>query len=279
MSSLALAIATKGEWDPVRLLEALREAGMRPDTEVHVGCDIDHAPRAPLSGLAIHPQENASLFELWALAIGRCKADFIAILHAHALPAPGWFAAMSGAIARENWKDGYWGPVEPVFAASDPRMIGYLTEYVQFHRPLDPALTEVPGSNLVLPTLRVDDGSDFSKTRLLGQGLSPRPVDEAVVLYARPFALSDYCGRRYRHGRSYAAKRTPKLPLLKAIPMSLALPAVRTVRIVRHAWKHPQFRLPSLLWLPAILLAETCWSAGEFAGYVTGRPGDASAID
>lgn len=279
MSDLALAVAVKGEWSPDRLLERLSEAGIGSSTEVHVASDLEQVGSDLSTGLSIYAQHEASLFELWGLAIERSRADWVAVLHADALPAPGWFAAMRKAMEEQGWPDGYWGPVEPDFGPSDARMVGYLTEYVQFHRPVDPALKEIPGSNLALPRRRIDGGKDFSKTRLLAQGLSPKRVDEAVVLYARPFHLAEYCGRRFRHGRAYAAKRTPKLSALVAIPMTVALPAVRTARILRHAWRHRHLRLPSVRWFPAILLAETCWSAGEMVGYVTGRAGDPSRLD
>jgi hypothetical protein len=158
-------------------------------------------------------------------------------------------------------------------------MIGYLTEYCQFHRPLDPDLREVPGSNLVLPHGRIEAGRDFSKTRLLQHGLEPRLVEGAVVLYARPLKLGEYCRRRFRHGHAYAAKRTPRLSLVVAIPMTVALSFVRTARVMRHAWSHKAMRLASLRRLPAIFVAETCWSAGELTGYVTRRAGDPSALD
>ena len=279
MSSLALAIATKGEWDAERLLRDLRVAGVEAATEVHVACDPQHAPASAPPGLAIHPKTNVSLFELWGLAVAASGAHWIAILHADALPATGWFAAMQNAIEDEGWKDGYWGPVEPRFGAADPRMIGYLTEYCQFHRPLDPELKEVPGSNLVLPRERIEATEDFSKTRLLRQGLAPRFIADAVVLYARPFRFADYCGRRFRHGRAFAAARTPRLSPWMAIPMTSALPFLRTARIVRHAWRRETLRGAVILWLPAILAAETCWSAGELTGYLTRRPGDASDLD
>lgn len=280
MTDLGLAIATKGEWDPERLLRILQEAGIGPSVEVHVACDPEHAPATSAPGLTIHLRENASLFELWGLAIERCKAPWIAILHADALPAPGWFAAMNEAIEREAWTDGYWGPVEPDFGPDDRRTVGYLTEYVQFRWPIPIDMKEVPGSNLVLPRQRLGfQTADFSKTRLLGEGLAPKLAEQARVRYARPFGFSDYCGRRFRHGRAYAAKRTPKLSLLKAVPMTLVLPAVRTSRILAHAFQHRQGGLSWLRWFPAILLAETCWSAGELVGYVTGRPGDPARLD
>jgi hypothetical protein len=278
LTKLALAIATKGAWDAEKLLQDLRNAGADASTEVHVACDPQHAPAAP-EGLTIYTKPNASLFDLWGLAIGKSRADWIAILHADALPAPDWLAAMQSAIDSRAEKDGYWGPVEPGFGTSDRRMVGYLTEYCQFHRPLDPNLKEVPGNNLVLPRECIEASDDFSKTRLLRQGLAPRLVEDAVVLYARPFQLGDYCGRRFRHGRAFAAARTPRLSLLTAIPMTVALPFVRTARVLHHAWRHANLRRPVLQWLPATFLAETCWSAGELTGYVTRQPGDTAALD
>jgi hypothetical protein len=279
LTSLALAIAVKGAWDPARLLDDLGNAGAAPSSEIHVACDPAHAPGTVPQGLNVHAKANASLFDLWGLAIAQSRSDWIAILHADALPASGWFAAIQRAVETEGWKDGYWGPVEPRFVASDPRMIGYLTEYCQFHRPLGPNLKEVPGSNLVLPRGRIEATADFSKTRLLHQGLAPRFVEDAVVLYARPFRLREYCRRRFHHGRAFAATRTPGLSLVAAVPLTAVLPFVRTARIVRHAWSHKNLRLASLLWFPAILTAETCWSAGELAGYVTHRPGEAATLD
>jgi hypothetical protein len=137
----------------------------------------------------------------------------------------------------------------------------------------------VPGNNLVLPRARLEGSGEFSKTRLLQHGLSPLPVETAVVLYSRQLRLGDYCGRRFRHGRAYAAARTPRLSILLAVPLTAALPLVRTTRIIGHAWRYKALRLASLRWLPAIFLAESFWSAGELIGYVTRRPGDTSALD
>lgn len=279
MTSLGLAIAVKGEWEPDQLLRELRSAGGDASTEIHIACDPQHAPASAPDGLTVHTKANASLFDLWSLAIAQSRSDWVAVLHADALPAHGWLAAMHAAIAHDPRPDGYTGPVEPRFGPSDPRMIGYLTEYVQFHRPLNPRLSEIPGNNLVLPRVRLEASGDFSKTRLLQAGLSPQSVETAVVLYSRQLRLGEYCGRRFRHGRAYAAARVPRLSLFVAVPLTAALPFVRTARVVRHSWRHKPLRLASLRWLPAILLAESFWSAGELTGYVTRRPGDMFALD
>ncbi len=279
MSVLALAIAVKGEWDADRVLHDLRAAGLPVSTEVHVACDGEHAPKEPPPNVFVHARVKASLFDLWGVAIRKCEAPWVAVLHADALPAPGWFTAIQRAIERDDSADGYWGPVEPGFGPSDKRMIGYLAEYVQFHRPLQSALKEVPGSNLVLPRGRFDREGDFSKTRLVLQGLAPRRVEDAIVIYDRPFDFDQYCGRRFRHGRAYAAARSPRLSLFAALPLTAVLPLVRTGRILRHAWRHRGMRVASLRWLPAIMFAEIFWSAGELAGYIGRIPSDSSAID
>lgn len=279
MSRLALAIAVKGEWDAGRLVEKLRSAGVPRDAEVHVSCDPDFAPETATQSLSVHALPGASLFELWSAAIENCRAPWVAILHGDGLPAPGWFSAMERAIEREAWRDGYWGPVEPEPEITPGSMVGYLTEYCQFHRPIEAGMNEVPGSNLILPREQIGGAAGFSKTRLLQQGLTPKYVPDAVIHYARPFALGDYCRRRFRHGRAYAASRIPRLALVRALPLSVALPFVRTARVLRHAWRHKELRGDGLVSLPAILTAETYWSLGELTGYVTRRPGELSRLD
>ena len=103
-------------------------------------------------------------------------------------------------------------------------------------------------------------------------------VEASIVRYARPFNLGEYCARRFRHGRAFAAKRTPKVPVPKAVPLALVLPVVRTARVLGNAWHYPKLRAAALGWLPAIFVAETCWSAGELVGYLTRNPGNPSGL-
>lgn len=278
MNWLALAIAVKGPWRTDKLLNQLQAAGFPASTEIHIACDQEHSPAAASHGFIVHGSAGKSLFELWAIAINASQSPWVAIFHVDALPAPGWFKAIEDAT--EGFcGQGLWGPVEPGIGPFDRRMVGYLTEYVQFHRPVHPAMAEVPGSNLVLRRALVECGTDFSKTRLIRQGLIPSRVDGAVALYERPIRFPVYCRRRFRHARAYAANRTPRLPLFVALPMILTLPGVRTLRILRHALQHKHLRLSSMVWLPRIVIAETCWSAGEMVGYLTRREGKRAHID
>lgn len=284
MTELSLAIAVKGPWDASDLQRALAAAGaMSPRIDIHLACDC--APDGPLGGINIVVREGLSLFQLWGIAAAQCRAHAIAILHGHAPPAPGWAAAMLSALGSGQ---PLCGPVEPDYPPSDPRITGYLVEYCQFHRPLAAGMGEVPGNNLVLarsllPSSEILERDGFSKTLMLATGtIRPTWLTDAIVEHRRPFALLPFCRRRYRHGRSYGAARLtqanapPRLILLGATGL---LPLVRVARIVRHAWRHTALRFAVLRRLPAILLAETCWSAGEFVGTLTRRPGDPALLD
>jgi len=284
VTELSLAIAVKGPWDASDLTRALAAAGaMSPRIDIHLACDC--APDGPLDGIDVVLGEGLSLFQLWGIAAAQCRAPYIAILHGHAPPAAGWAEAMLAALGSEQ---ALCGPVEPGYPPSDPRITGYLVEYCQFHRPIAAGLGEMPGNNLVLarsmlPSCEILERDGFSKTLMLATGsLHWTWVTDAIVEHHRPFALLAFCRRRYRHGRSYGAARLtqvnapPRLILLCATGL---LPLVRVARIVRHAWRQTALRFAVLRRLPAILLAETCWSAGEFIGTLTGQQGDVARLD
>jgi hypothetical protein len=286
VADLALAIAVKGDWDPAALRSALAAAGALDERfEIHLACDRVGPTKEALSGIAVHVRKDASLFQLWGIAAARSHAPHVAILHAHAPPAPGWGQAM---LAHLGEADALCGPVEPRYPASDPRIIGYLVEYVQFHRPKAPDLDEVPGNNLILRRSMLGspealEREGFSKTPMLAAGaLKPLWVDEALVQHDRPFALGAFCTRRFRHGRAYGALQLSTLPGAAraiAILKTPALPFVRTARILRHAGRLPAMRRAAFRHLLAILAAETFWSAGELVGALTGNPGPASGLD
>lgn len=279
MDNLSLALAVKGHWTAQDVLQKLQEAGVPNSVEVHLACDEDEAPCAAGGRLKIYAASSKSLFALWAIAIRGSRSPWVAILHPDALPAPGWFDAINEAIRKGDSKQGVWGPVEPAFGPFDSRMIGYLTEYVQFHRPVDPRLNEVPGSNLVLPRDVAESGETFNKTHLLRQGFSPTRVDKAMVLYDRSMNYLKFCQRRFRHARAYAADRPIKHSVIFFVIMTLFLPVIRVKRIFLNSWRHKHLRVATLRWLPAILMAETFWSVGELVGYWTGRSGNVAALD
>jgi hypothetical protein len=284
LPDLSLAIAVKGPWDASALVQALSAAGaITPRIDVHIACD--RAPEITFEGIDFIVREGLSLFQMWGLAVTTCQAPYIAILHGHAPPAPDWAKEMLAALGPNRQ---LCGPIEPGYPPSDPRITGYLVEYCQFHRPISAGLREVPGNNMVLarwmlPSAGILERDGFSKTSMIAAGaLQPEWVNDALVVHNRPFALLQFCHRRFFHGRAYGAARLAEpsaIPRFALIAATALLPLIRLTRIAKQGWRHPTMRLALLRRLPAILLAETCWSAGEFAGYVTARPGDVTLLD
>jgi len=288
MVTLALIFAAKGACDGAALNRMLETSGVldRPEVEVHILGDSTtrlHPP--PPEGVRLYlATEPVSVFRLWGTGIGRTTARYVAILDAQSVPARGWLDAVLDRL--DDSPAAFFGPVEPRYSAQDMRIIGYLTEYVQFHRPIIATGTEVAGANLILPRTATGDPADlaahgFVKTALLGR-MSPELAPECLVIHHKTFALGPYRRRRYRHGRAYAAHRLKQPdapPRLAAALFTPLLPFLRVARIYRHARRIETCRVAFWRFWPHLLWVEAGWSAGECLGYLTGRGGDESLID
>jgi hypothetical protein len=288
MVTLALLFAAKGVCDAAALNRMLEMSGVldRPEVEVHIlgdGTTRLHPP--PPDGVRLHlAAETLSVFRLWETGIGRTMARYVAILDAQYVPAPGWLDAVLDRL--DDSPAAFFGPVEPAYSAQDVRIIGYLTEYVQFHRQIIATTTEVAGANLILPRTATGDPAElaahgFVKTALLGR-MTPELAPDCLVIHHKTFALGPYRRRRYRHGRAYAAHRLTQPgapPRLAAALFTPILPFLRLTRIHRHARRVETCRGAFWRFWPHLLWVEAGWSAGEFVGYLTGRGGDESLID
>lgn len=285
---LSLAIAAKGLCDATPFWAALRAGGFEERAGVEMILAHDGpAPfaDAPPEVIQLLLPNDMSVFELWGAALTRANSPYVAIMDIHAPPCTDWLDEMLRKV-REGGA-GYFGAVEASYAPGDRRLIGYLVEYVQFHRPIAETMREIPGNNLVVRRDLLADSLDdgFSKTALMQDwAFEGRPppvlVEDAVVGHCKPFNLWRYCIRRYRHGRCYAAQRVempqhpPRLWLGFMTPL---LPLLRVWRIARHTIRVPTLRWPLLRFLIPILLAETAWSYGELLGYLAGE-GDCRAL-
>lgn len=288
MVTLALLFVAKGPCDAAPLIQMIETSGAldRPEVEVHVLGDSTTRLEPPLpEGVRLHLEaEPLSVFRLWGAGIARTAARYLAILDAQYVPAPGWLDAVLDRLGNEP--AAFFGPVEPGYGADDLRMVGYLTEYVQFHRPIAEAMTEVSGANLVLPRASAGDRADlvahgFIKTALLSE-LKPELAPDCPVIHHKAFALGPYQRRRFRHGRAYAAHRLTlpgAPPRLAAALFTPLLPFVRVARIRRHAQRVETCRAAFKRFWPQLLWVEAGWSAGECLGYLTGRGGDERLID
>lgn len=290
MPDLSIAIAAKGACDSAHFWQAFGEATFHDASKVEICLAYDDP--ATLKGIPgyvhTYPMEGASLFQLWGEAAVHASAPYIALLHIHAPPAPGWIDVVLAAIT--DGFPAYQGPVEHSYSAGDHRIVGYLVEYAQFHRPVAAKLTEVPGNNLIFDrkAFRQADHpatQTLSKTKLVSQwrkeGIAPRRID-AVVVHDRPFNLARYATRRFRHGRTYAHGRSYSWNFasrILAIGFTPFLPWLRIYRILSHARRVPALRKAARRNLLRMIIAEIAWSFGEFVAYLGLGHGDEALLD
>lgn len=281
--SVALLFAAKGRIDTELLHQMIASSGglEREDVNIHILCDNTTVLDRPAPhGVNVHHDSRPrSVFQLWGAGIRRASASHVAILDIHCPPSGRWIESVIAAL--NQGIDVGFGPVEPAYGAQDPRMVGYLTEYVQFHRPIAPGMLEVAGNNLfILRTLAVqamtrpEDG--FVKTASLAVLKPPDLLADAVVLHGKPFTLTGYCRRRFRHGRAFGARRSGWRLAALGMP---ALPLVRVWRVWQHARRVPICASAFGRFWAQILIAETAWSAGECLGYLAGRAQSEAELD
>lgn len=283
MTTLSLVVAAPDGARPEPFLAALEAGGALrgPNVEILVveafSRPVGHGGRRVRVLTAPGP---ASIFQLWGQGVRAAKGQYLAMLDLRCPIEPDWMATVVSAIAQNPTL--LFGPVTCAWPKLHKDYLGYLTEYAQFHPPMAQDMGEIPGVNLILrrdlarhPAVLCDDG--FKKTRilpLLADMPSPMRLQTAAVTYRKSYVRGAYYAHRFAHGRSYGAQRgfTGRLwPRFAAIALTTLLPFVRTWRVHRHASRLPDGK--SAFWrsFVRILAAETAWSAGELAGYCTGR--------
>jgi hypothetical protein len=263
-------------------LDALEQSGFFENTDVEIIIALPHSAAAAPSGVIFDIVERpCSIFELWGAGIRKASAPAIAILDVRCPPGETWLKAIRARLPLST--PALFGPVACGVEHASADIAGYLTEYVQFAPPLDPALKEVPGLNLVLTREIAQDprvlrGDGFVKTRLLAaleqdHLPAPQPVHDAIVRYRKRYTFSEYCLHRYRHARCYAAQRPMPVFLWSRVLAALAtplLPFVRTWRIFRSIAGKEPYDNAARRYLHHILAAETAWALGELSGYLLG---------
>ncbi len=287
-ASLALLIVVPEGADPAAWMQA-RSA--MPGDKCRVVLAYPHTVATPALDAhadAISSAHGSSIFHLWEAAIRRASGTYLAVLDARCPPSEQWSGAAMRAIAEGI--PAFFGPVTFRQGGEARAIVEYLLEYGQFARPVGAGMDEVPGNNLVFRSDLLDEedlrDNQFHKVffvdRLKQGGRSPVYRDDLEVIYAKRYARMHYLKRRFAHGRTYAARRssgqgagfrlwralsTPALPVLRLFRIARSLRGKRSLQAA--LLRHPAYSLA----------AESAWSLGECAGYLTGAPGDAAYLD
>ena len=287
---LTIAIAASYGVNFAALRDLLSEAGLLHQSDVQI-C-IAHAGREPLVAdntvQVISCQVGTPVFRLYADIIEKTESQYVALLDASCPPCQGWLAAVREQI--RGSADIIYGPVNSGWDRNDSRNVGYLIEYAQFRRPLDKALAEYPGNNIVfrreLLATVPKDGAGFQKTFFLRHienelGIKPRACDDMIVMYRKSYAWTYYLHRRLRHGRLYGSSHASSIGLRRFLYAAgtLVLPVLRYWRILRTAWREPELTSEVLRFSVRIVVSECAWSIGECLGYLAGAAGDEAFLD
>ena len=285
-ASLALLVVVPAGADPAPWIRAVAAA---PAELCSLVLAYPRGATAPDPAIeTVFCAQGASIFHLWGAAIARAAGAYVAVLDARCPPAAGWVAGARRAIA--DGVPAFFGPVTFSQGGEGHALVEYVLEYAQFARPIAAGMGEVPGNNLVFrrDLLGADDLRDqqfhkvFFVDRLKRQGLAPLLRDDVEVIYEKRYRRLHYLKRRYAHGRTYAALRSADqgfgFRVLRALT-SPALPFLRLFRIT-NSLRGKLALQGALLRHPAYALAaETAWSFGECAGYLSASPGDPAYLD
>lgn len=210
-------------------------------------------------------------------AVQLATTPLVALLEDTVVPDRGWAAAVESALG-ESGVVACGGPVRIAGGLPASSKALALTEYGAYSlgRPTEAALM-LPGCNFAFhrKTLLEAMGPDGG---LVDQIVLERMRNQVGRLAWTPGMAVTFChaneegarlATRFNHGRIYASSGD-RLGLgrrASAAAKALLLPAVLTMRSLRHAAQARQVSVPILGWA---ILQHTAWSAGEFVGATLG---------
>jgi hypothetical protein len=281
-----IVVAAKGVCDWGLFFAALVEDHLveNDDVAIHIAHDqvfpLD-ATSLP-SNIFLHQCENnASILQLWGVAIAKSESHYIAVLDIKCPPEKGWKDRVLSEI--DNKTELFCGDVEPGWDLIDKRIVGYLIEYSQFKKPTPVNLNEVPGNNIVFKRALLADKVDvsrqgFFKTFMVWRaekelGIKVRKFNDMAVCYYKSFTYKHYMYRRYVHGRCFAASRFDSQgqpPRLICFLFVFLLPFLRIWRIFKGVKRDPELRKSFFRFFHLIVQSEVAWSFGEMVGYAVG---------
>jgi len=116
----------------------------------------------------------------------------------------------------------------------------------------------------------------FVNSQLTGAGKELKADSTILVRNENHWQMQNVTNVPFHHGRSFAAMRFDTKAIgqrLAYLCISLALPAIQTLRVAREVTQRKEYAPRLLQALPTIVLFWSSWSAGEFMGYLLG-PGE-----
>lgn len=227
----------------------------------------------------IDAPEGTTVPRLRTLGIAACRAGVIALLEDDCVVERGWSeAAMRVATSPHV---AIAGAVEPGPYSRGLDWAVYFCEYGRFMLPLPNGESPpLPGNNAVYKRSALVDRPSadgfqevFAQAEWRRAGVTTGASDALVVRNINRWPMRQVTAVPFHHARAYASRRFAGRSLAVRLPIAavtLALPAVKIVRLFAVTSNRGRLMGRLIRSLPWVFLFTASWSAGEVAGCLAG---------
>lgn len=268
-----------------RCLESLGDEARAPDTEVIAAGNFDRGVRDVLARFPyvrhIALPAETTVPALRAAGIRRATGEIVALGEDHCRFGEGWCSEIKAAHRLPYAAIG--GPVENAGGTSPLDWAVYLYDYGPFMPPgRAGAVRSLSGVNVsykravldqVEATFREGFFEAFTNAEIRRRGYPLYFVPTAVVYHQKTYRLKTAMVQCYHLSRGYAAKRVTGAPAVRRgalVAGAVLLPLLLTQRVVVRTLQKGNHVREMVRSLPYLSLLLSCWSWGEFCGYVAG---------
>jgi Glycosyl transferase family 2 len=285
---LSVVVGTTQGWPYVRrLVEALRPDAESLDLElIFVDASGRPAPAMTETGPNIRwlPSNDDSVFRLYAEGLRVARGDVVATTEDHALPHPGWCAAILAAHRDHPEAAAVGGAIENGSPGSLTNWASYFITQGPHMAPLGdrpvPVTTNeanVSYKRWAVENLDDNDGLGFMailhNRRLVEAGAVLRVDDRIVVDHFETVGIRNTSVIHFHNGRSisgFERRRGMTSEQWLRMGAALLLPLWRTSRAVRSGLAKGRMRRQLLASAPIALWLDYCGGVGHLVGYVAG---------
>jgi hypothetical protein len=232
----------------------------------------------------LHIDGNRTFAELRAHGVKKSMGLIVALTEDHCIPSPDWCAQIVEAHSGHHAAVG--GAVEKEVPDTAINWALYLCDYLRYSHPIEEGSSDsLTDCNVSYKRAALEATADVwadefhepnvhwaLKHRAESLWFSPR----IVVRQQRSFNFYEAVWDRFNFGRLFGALRVSESSFSRRLiyaGTSFLLPFVLIGRIVTLVFQKRRHIGPFIRAFPALVLLTTVWAAGEFSGYVIGRPG------
>lgn len=269
-----------------RCLASLGDEARAPDTEVIAATNFDGGVGTLLHARFPHVRHVATprgtTVPVLRTAGIRCAAgEIVALTEDHCTFDPRWCEEIKKAHNLPYAAIG--GPVENAGGASALDWAVYFYDYGTFMLPGRAGIVKsLSGANVSYKRAvleQVESGfrdgffESFTHVDIARLGYPLYFVPSAIVYHHKSYRLGTAVTQCYHLSRGYAAKRVSNAPAVRRgafVAASILLPLVLLERVVVRTVRKGSHVREMVRSLPYLSLLLSCWSWGEFCGYIAG---------